>query len=270
MNRITRLLIACCSWVLVAASTCVAQMYTVTDLGTLGGTTSSATAINNSGQVVGNSFISGDTGIYAFRTAPSSPINPATDDLGDGVAVAINDFGQVVFDGVGNGINDSGQMVGTMPSGDSYHGFHTAPNSPINPATDDLGNFGPYWPFTSQAFGINASGQVVGWSVTNAKNCYVPTGDGNWWTWHEYVSHAFRTAPNSPINSATDDLGTLGCYSKAVPSTTPARLSVSPKHRSIICMTPIGANYSASSPLTTPSARLPTVPLIRPPMTSAR
>ena len=49
MKRIHTLLAIGCG-LLFAASTCFAQMYTVTDLGTLGGTaTTSATAINASG-----------------------------------------------------------------------------------------------------------------------------------------------------------------------------------------------------------------------------
>jgi probable HAF family extracellular repeat protein len=46
----------------------------------------------------------------------------------------------------------------------------------------------------SAGFGINAAGQVVGYSN-------IPS-------YFEY--HAFRTAPNAAINPGTDDLGTLG------------------------------------------------------------
>src|SRR5260370_42434460 len=47
----------------------------------------------------------------------------------------------------------------------------------------------------SAATGINASGQVVGYSLIF--DDVLP-------------NHAFRTAANSPINPTTDDLGTLG------------------------------------------------------------
>src|SRR5215471_963713 len=77
--------LALCLGLVFAASTCFAQMYTVTDLGTLGGSFSAAFPINASGQVVGYSTRQdtplNDT-LHAFRTAPNAPINPATDDLG--------------------------------------------------------------------------------------------------------------------------------------------------------------------------------------------
>jgi probable HAF family extracellular repeat protein len=53
----------------------------------------------------------------------------------------------------------------------------------------DLGTLGGT---RSEAYGINASGQVVGWSLVPGVS---PGG------------HAFRTAANQPINPATDDLG---------------------------------------------------------------
>ena len=228
-----------CLGLLFVASTCLAQMYTVTDLGTVDtgdNAFSIATGINESGQVVGTSYI--DYSIYsnhAFRTAPNRPINPATDDIGPNTtAAAINSSGQVVgtfypkwpqdytgpahafrtapnrrlnpaTDDLGTllgtgsddisvayGINDSGQAVGDYLSIPwTEHSFRTAPNMPINPDTDDLGGLPVNIGF-SDAYGINSSGQVVG--VFN-------TGT--------FLGHAFRTAPNRPINPATDDLGTL-------------------------------------------------------------
>ena len=178
MKRTHTLLAIGCE-LLLAASPCFAQMYTVTDLVTTPDAMCPsgsyiASGINASGQVVG-SCLSGHFPIRAFRTAANSPIDPATDELGTlGGAFS-----------VASGVNDLGQTVGKSQTDDGYHAFRTAPNSLINPATDDLGIPG------SVAQGINNAGQVVGQIV-------VPNG------------HAFRTAPNSPINPATDDLGTLG------------------------------------------------------------
>ena len=164
----------------------------VTDnLGTLGGVDSSgystgsfAYGINNSGQVVGNSgTVSGV--IHAFRTAANSAINPATDDLGTLGGSSSNAYG----------INSSGQVIGdSLTVNGVSHAFRTAANSAINLATDDLGTLGG---IDSYAYGINNSGQVVGSSA--------PFNVG-----YRTSYHAFRTAANSAINPATDDLGTLG------------------------------------------------------------
>ena len=90
-------------------------------------------------------------------------------------------------------VNASGQVVGWAYTSNVFIGraFRTAPNAPIDPATDDLGTLGGTY---SNAFDINDSGQVVGWASTT----------------RDAASHAFRRATNSPINPATDDLGTLG------------------------------------------------------------
>jgi probable HAF family extracellular repeat protein len=226
MKRIATFLIVCCLWLLVAASTCFAQMYTVTDLGTLGGSWSYANGINASRQVVGRANTSSN-GDHAFRTAPNSPINPATDDLWSdsppGFAFEYN---------WANDINDSGQVVGQAHYNHDDYAFRTAPNNPITlgdfldafststainasgqvvtdsflyhfksfrwgangTIKEDIGSLSPVGPTDTWGYGINDSGQVVGWSTIAA---YGP-------------SHAFRTAPNSPINPATDDLGTLG------------------------------------------------------------
>jgi probable HAF family extracellular repeat protein len=227
--------LAWCLGVLVVASTCFAQMYTVIDLvtpntelcngewdalginssgqvvgncmfghypywafrtapngpitndiGSLGGAYSQAGGINNSGQVVGFSWLASGGGIFhAFRTGANAPINPATDDLG-------TLGGQ---HSLGYGINDRGQVVG---GDDGGHAFRTAPNASVNPATDDLGTLGGSF---SRGLAINARGHVVGFSYT--------AGDA--------AVHAFRTKRNQPINPSTDDLGTLGgTYSQAL------------------------------------------------------
>ena len=141
----------------------------------VGGPGTSAAAINVSSQVV----VNGNS--HSFRTAPNTPVNPVTDDLGALVPAG--------YTGA-TALNNAGQVVGG--SGPPGHAFRTAPNRPINPATDDLGTLGGP---SSYAAAINAFGQVVGVSDI--------AGD-------DTVTHAFRTAPNRPINRATDDLGPGG------------------------------------------------------------
>jgi len=151
------------------------------------GPASSAAAINSSGQVVGSFFSSNSGTEHAFRTAPNQRLNPATDDLG----TLHLDTGQ--FDSsFARGINDSGHVVGESHGMSMEHAFRTDPNRPINPDTDDIGRF-PGGLADSHARAINLSGQVVGAFTTT----------------DTIELHAFRTAPNRPINPATDDLGTL-------------------------------------------------------------
>ena len=135
-------------------------MYTVTDLGTLGGTSSTAYGINNSGQVVGYATTGGDAAAHAFLYSGGS-----MQDLGtalDGTysdAIGINNSGQVVGDSDGSaflytgngpiqdlntlvsptsgwtleyayGVNDMGQIVGQGQIGGHTHAFLLTPIVP--------------------------------------------------------------------------------------------------------------------------------------------
>ena len=186
MKRFVLAFTVACLTLCWASNICVAQMYQVTELGTLGGQWSSAAGINFFGQVTGSSGLPDFAG-HAFRTKPLRPINPSTDDVGTFGATGKGDHSE------GYAVNAFGRVVGGsfITYGAKFHAFRTAPNRPINLATDDLGTLGGDF---SSARGISDFGQVVGYSMLNSG----------------VAPHAFRTGFNKKINPVTDDLGTLG------------------------------------------------------------
>lgn len=133
----------------------VAQKYTVTDLGTIGGNLSYASAVNDSGQVVGSSYISKQNGIYHgfIWTAATGLHDLGT--LGGNNSYAL-------------GINNAGQVVGCADVSPSNlvpgHAFLWTQAGGMQ----DLGTLGG----GSCALGINDVGQVVGLSTvsTNVDN----------------------------------------------------------------------------------------------------
>jgi probable HAF family extracellular repeat protein len=159
------------------------------DLGTLGGSTSHANAVNTAGEVVGDSTVAGDMTTHAFAWTPAGGMQ----DLGTlggsySSAVAVNTSGQVagyattatealhavrwsaagVIQDLGDlggddssavAINDAGTVVGTsMTAALVEHAFSYSGNGPMR----DLGTLGGTY---STAVGINASGQVIGSST---------------------------------------------------------------------------------------------------------
>jgi probable HAF family extracellular repeat protein len=178
--------------------------YTVTDLGTLGGQTSVARAINNAGQVVGDSQLSGTMTHHGFLYSDGQMIDLGTLQGEASSANAINASGQVAggsmhafrdhngtmtdlgtlggSTSIAYGINNTGQVVGdaATASDDSTHAFLYRHGH-----MSDLGTLGGP---LSHAAAINASGEVVG-SAQTAQDC----------------THAFRFHWDTML-----DLGTLG------------------------------------------------------------
>ncbi len=177
--RLTRCSILICTvmcLVVVATSGARADaLYTITDLGTLSGQSSSAaTSINNQGQVVGISYNSSD-GYFASNTSgPAEPprfvvagsgaqsflygngqitqINPV-----GGLAGSINDSGQVVG-GPYASINNNGQYVGGAASGVDNN--YSLSNQLVSGTTTTALQMAPY--------AINNAGEIAGFVILGA------------------------------------------------------------------------------------------------------
>ncbi len=147
--------------------------YNVIDLGSLGGSYSFPTAINDSGEIAGDAYITGNSAYHAALWTNSST-----------AAIDLGTLGGT--DSQANGINASGQVVGLAFTTGSVQ--HAALWTNANGVAIDLGTLGGT---VSQAYGINASGQIVGSAnITNDA-----AGHAALWT---------------NTNSGAIDLGTLG------------------------------------------------------------
>ena len=149
---------------------------TAIDLGTLGGTSSYALAINDSGQIAGNSTTaSGETHAFLWTQAGGMV------DLG---TLGGNESNVTA-------INDSGQVVGVSVDGSNHeHAFSWTQSGGMV----DLGTFGGPSAFASD---VNAGGQVVGRAHTP-----LPFPDDHAFSWTQ--------------SGGMVDLGTLGGrYSEA-------------------------------------------------------
>ncbi len=120
--------------------------YAITDLGTLGGSSSGAYGINDEGQVVGWSATSGGN-THAFLWE-------------DGVMTDLGTLGGQMSRA--NDINDAGQIVGmALTSSGGGRPFLWQ-----NGDMQDLGTFGGN---SGEAYGVNSSGQVAGWSLNSTQ-----------------------------------------------------------------------------------------------------
>jgi len=122
----------------------VAQGFTITDIGTLGGDESFASGVNNRGDVVGESFTTTDQSVshaFVYQKGTLKDLYPLWDSG---------------FGGSG-GINDSGQIAGWLNTrpGAAVAAVHDARRIVV------LGSLGGFW---ANGEAINKFGQVAGWS----------------------------------------------------------------------------------------------------------
>jgi len=167
----------------VAALAGASPIYTLTDLGTLGGSSAMAVGVNSFGQAVGTMTTpSGFTNAFSFTG--SDPANlTANSSAAAGQANGINNAGQIAgtqdigrqsyaaiwnnsvattVAGAGSyamAINNAGSVAGMLIDNGQGSAFVTQNGTAI-----DLGTFaGGFW---SAAYGLNDEGQAAGYGMT--------------------------------------------------------------------------------------------------------
>ena len=210
LRRAAKMFGLAASLTLALAALSTAQSYTVTDLGYIGGAPKATNpeALNNNGQVVGYSYISGSSVYDAFFYDGGPLVDLGSLNGGFSIANGINDSGDIVGSSPVNGaphafLVTAGNMtdLGTLPGGSSsiayainnqgkIVGYSSTPNSGqhafvlANGTMTDLGalnNFGVQGGGISVAFAINNKGQIAG----NSYN--FDTGSVNGFSTHAFL-----------------------------------------------------------------------------------
>ena len=200
---------------LLAATAGAADLYTVTDLGTLGGTRGSgAYSLNGHGQAVGYSFVPGSTYVHAMVNSYGAVTDLGTLGGTQSLARSVNSLGHVVGwayppgqtlqhaflwkDGV---MTDLGTFGGQSSDADEINDDDLV----VGSAFDSLGRERAFWwkdgamhdlgtlgGSQSRAYSVDKWGDVVGRALTDGDVTY----------------HPFLGKPGGPLY----DLGTLGGF----------------------------------------------------------
>jgi probable HAF family extracellular repeat protein len=120
-----------------------AQQYSMSDLGTLGGTYTGGYGINRAGQVVGASYTAKDALLRPFL-------------YGKGGMIDLGTLGGII--GYGYGVDNTGRVTGFSDTGNVHHAFLYSNGNMV-----DLGTLGGS---ESAGYGINTIGQITGSSST--------------------------------------------------------------------------------------------------------
>lgn len=185
-----------------------AQGYSVIDLGVATGSSSRATGVNNSGEVVGNIF----NDYYGNNTYTNTAFRYS---LSGGQMEAlrydtpytgtVQQYGTTLHHGTtANAINNAGQIAGSVDTGwtaNGAAGFGIGPyaaiiapgtnSRTIYPGPDQFGNgFG-----SSNALAINTAGQVAGYSTRDAAHfgdgASILNSNGSWTRLNNYEEYIY-------------------------------------------------------------------------------
>jgi probable HAF family extracellular repeat protein len=161
--------------------------YSITDLGTLGGTYSEANAISANGKIVGRASLSGSFPYHAFLYTNGTMTDLGTLGGADSDASDVNEVGEVV----GSSTNAAGKFRAFLYAGASML---------------DLGTLGGPWSF---GWAINDAGVVVGGADTSASGRHAFRYSGGVMTDLGVLPGAAYSSANA-INAAGTIVGDSG------------------------------------------------------------
>ena len=149
------------------------QEYTVTDLGTLGGVTSAAVAVNNAGQVVGTANVTGDSHSdpFLYSAKKMTDVWTGGTEFG-GITVALNNSGHFV---VNYNLDAQGHTESFINNGVIWADLGIGGAAGMNASDTVVGN-GPngYWVYsngylnTTPSYSIPGGGKALAYSINNA------------------------------------------------------------------------------------------------------